>query len=82
MPERDEHVVFFRFENRTGGDLTNFVEYVTEAKQDFQYDGTIDGWDRQWTMPNALLFTVSIMTVIGEGGREGNEPINYDIFIY
>ena len=37
------------------------------ASSDYSYDGAIEGWDRKWTVPNALLFTISIMTVVGYG---------------
>ena len=33
----------------------------------FSYDGEIEGWEYSWTFPNALLFTVSIMTMVGYG---------------
>ena len=26
-----------------------------------------EGWDDSWTLPNSLLFTLSIMTTIGYG---------------
>ena len=43
------------------------MEYVLKAKSEVNYDGTIDGWDQQWSTPNAILFTVSIMTIVGYG---------------
>ena len=43
------------------------MEYVLKAKSEVNYDGTIDGWDQQWSVPNAILFTVSIMTIVGYG---------------
>ena len=59
--------LFCRYENRTQIDLKDFVEYVLKAKAETKYDGTIDGWDQQWSTPNAILFTVSIMTIVGYG---------------
>ena len=56
-----------RYENRTQIDLKDFVGYVLKAKSEVNYDGTIDGWDQQWSTPNAILFTVSIMTIVGYG---------------
>jgi hypothetical protein len=55
-----------RFENRTAIELDDFVQYVLTAKEQVSYDGTIDGWDESWNLPNALLFTISIMTVVGK----------------
>ena len=46
--------------------LNEFITFVVKAAEDVSYDGTIDGWDERWTFPNALLFTISIMTLIGE----------------
>ena len=40
---------------------------MLKAKSEVSYDGTIDGWDQQWSLPNAILFTVSIMTIVGYG---------------
>ena len=56
-----------RYENRTQIDIKDFVAYVLKAKSEVNYDGTIDGWDQQWSTPNAILFTVSIMTIVGYG---------------
>lgn len=49
--------------------LRDYVSYVVNASIDTggQYDGNVEGWDYSWTFPNALLFTISIMTVVGYG---------------
>jgi hypothetical protein len=44
------------------GDLTNFV---IQYYNDYNYD-TTDDWTYAWTFPKALLFTITIMTTIGE----------------
>ena len=55
---------------------------MLKAKYEVSYDGTIDGWDQQWSLPNAILFTVSIMTIVGYGNispktvnAQGNDSI-------
>ena len=54
-----------RFANRTATDLNNFINFVVTAVGEVSYDGEIEGWEYAWTLPNALLFTISIMTVVG-----------------
>ena len=46
-------------------DLIQYVEFVLNATTEVSYDGKILGWSWSWSFPNALLFTISIMTVIG-----------------
>ncbi len=48
-------------------DLRTFVSFVVNHTSDFNYDGAIEGWDYFWTLPKALLFTITIMTTIGYG---------------
>ena len=46
--------------------MDEYVSYIVNATRDFGYDGEILGWDESWTFLNALLFTISIMRVVGE----------------
>ncbi|XP_037082128.1 TWiK family of potassium channels protein 7-like [Pollicipes pollicipes] len=48
------------------GDLKMMETFVLDAAHDYQYDGT-NNWKYDWTLPKALLFTISIMTTIGYG---------------
>ncbi len=57
-----------QFEDVVEERLTDYIEFVVNATKEVSYDGTVEGWDTAWTFPNALLFTISIMTVIGELG--------------
>ena len=68
-----------QFENRTSIDLHDFVNYINKAITETKYDGTIDGWTQSWTTPNAILFTVSIMTVVGYGNI-GPKTIDAQLF--
>ena len=54
-----------RFGDRVAENLWNFIEFTLNATVEFSYDGEIEGWEDSWTLPNSLLFTVSIMTMIG-----------------
>ena len=56
---------YLRFSDRVATDLETFIEFTLNATTEFQYDGEIEGWEYSWTFSNSLLFTVSIMTMIG-----------------
>ena len=43
------------------------MEKIVDANSDFGFDGANDTWDKAWTFPNSLLFTVTIMTTVGYG---------------
>ena len=58
-----------QFEDQAEASLRDYVTFINEAVADVKYDGTILGWDEAWTMPNAILFTVSIMTVVGKSNQ-------------
>lgn len=49
--------------------LREYIRYILDAVEEVKYDGKINGWDESWTFPNALLFTISIMTLIGEQSK-------------
>ena len=53
------------FVNQTEVDLRTFVQYVVNATKEFNYDGAVEGWEYDWTFPKALLFTITIMALIG-----------------
>ena len=49
-------------------DINLFISYVINATKDHGYDGEIEGWEYFWhpnQFPKALLFTITIMTTIG-----------------
>ena len=55
------------FEVKVEEDLEALVSRIVTACEENNYDGEIDTWDMAWTFPNALLFTVTIMTTVGYG---------------
>ena len=55
------------FEDKVSNDLHQYVGKIVAAAGDHNYDGEVDTWDYDWTLPNALLFTVTIMTTVGYG---------------
>lgn len=48
-------------------DLTKLEAFLISSVQNYGYDGTVYNWMQRWTVPNALLFTITIMTTIGYG---------------
>ena len=55
------------FEVKVEEYLNALVSKIVTACEENNYDGEIDTWDMAWTFPNALLFTVTIMTTVGYG---------------
>ncbi|XP_069175097.1 TWiK family of potassium channels protein 7 isoform X2 [Procambarus clarkii] len=57
------------FNKMVTANLQAFNDFVVTNAQDadLQFDGLIDTWSYDWTFPNALLFTVSSIAVIGYG---------------
>ena len=47
--------------------MDTLVAQIVSAAANQNYDGEIEGWDWEWTFPNTLLFTITIMTTIGYG---------------
>ena len=64
-PEKRLNVT--EFEVKVEEDLKAMVSRIVTACEENNYDGEIDTWDMAWTFPNALLFTVTIMTTVGYG---------------
>ena len=55
------------FMDKLEGDLHQYVTKIVEAAGENSYDGEVETWDYDWTFPNALLFTVTIMSTVGYG---------------
>ena len=55
------------FMEKVGGDLQQYVTKIVDASGENNYDGEVETWDYDWTFPNALLFTVTIMSTVGYG---------------
>jgi len=55
------------FYEKAEADLRAHVMKITKAAADKGYDGEVEGWSYEWTFPNTLLFTITIMTTIGYG---------------
>ena len=48
-------------------DLHSLAAQIVSAAENHNYDGEVEGWSKDWFFPNALLFTITIMTTIGYG---------------
>ena len=46
-------------------DLDTLKKFIISYHHEYGYDGTED-WEYDWTFAKAFLFTVTIMTTIGE----------------
>lgn len=55
------------FQDKAQSDLYELVAMVVKAVQNHKYDGTVDGWEYDWSLQNSLLFTITIMSTIGYG---------------
>ena len=47
-------------------DLRGYISFIVDAAENNDYDGTVDGWDYWWTFPKSLMFTITLMTTVGE----------------
>ena len=55
------------FMEKVSGDLHQYITKIVDASGENNYDGEVETWDYDWTFPNALLFTVTIMSTVGYG---------------
>ena len=55
------------FSYQVGEDLHSLAAQIVSAAENLNYDGEVEGWNKDWFFPNALLFTITIMTTIGYG---------------
>ena len=53
--------------DKVDSDLRSLVDQIVTAADNLNYDGEVEGWSKDWYFPNALLFTITIMTTIGYG---------------
>jgi len=53
--------------DKVGEDLHSLAAQIVSAAENHNYDGEVEGWSKDWFFPNALLFTITIMTTIGYG---------------
>ena len=64
-----------QFEEVVEGRLRDYVSFVVNATTETGYDGQVDGWSYDWEFSNALLLTISIMTVIGGKLQYSNKDL-------
>merc|ERR1712079_148199 len=53
--------------DKVSADLHSLAAQIVSAAENHNYDGEVEGWSKDWFFPNALLFTITIMTTIGYG---------------
>ncbi|XP_023347171.1 TWiK family of potassium channels protein 7 [Eurytemora carolleeae] len=56
-----------KFLERAESDVNLYIEKILEALDKNNYDGQVEGWEYDWTIPKTLVFTISVMTTIGYG---------------
>ncbi|XP_037094143.1 TWiK family of potassium channels protein 7-like [Pollicipes pollicipes] len=65
--QANPNITWLQWDRKVQNSLKQLEQYVADAVNTYQYDGTVDGWNTDWTFSKALLFTISIMTTIGYG---------------
>ena len=70
-----------KFVNESERDIRTFVQFVVNATRDYSYDGSVEGWEKSWTFPKALLFTITIMATIGTYSYLSRYVLTYVVMI-
>ncbi|XP_037074693.1 potassium channel subfamily K member 18-like [Pollicipes pollicipes] len=63
----EPNLTYSKWERKIKEHLGTMEEFIIDAVETYNYDGTVDGWTYDWTFSKALLFTITIMTTIGYG---------------
>jgi len=66
-PNPDKRLNETAYYEKVGEDLHSLAAQIVSAAENLNYDGEVEGWNKDWFFPNALLFTITIMTTIGYG---------------
>lgn len=45
--------------------MKRLEKFIISSVADYNYDGTLLGWQETWTFAKSLLLTMTIMTTIG-----------------
>lgn len=64
---QDKNWTYDSYNKTVHRDLKKLEAYIIKSVNNYNYDGTVDGWDDSWTFANALLLTMTIMSTIGYG---------------
>ncbi|XP_066975186.1 TWiK family of potassium channels protein 7-like [Macrobrachium rosenbergii] len=64
---QDKNWTYYDFNETVYKDLKRMEDYIIRAVKTTRYDGEVKGWNYAWTIPNSLLFTMTIMSTIGYG---------------
>ena len=55
------------YEDEVGKNIEKMVGFLVVLKNDHGFDGTYGEYTYKWTLPNAMLFTMTTLTMIGYG---------------
>jgi len=66
-PNPDKRLNETAYYDKVDEDLHSLAAQIVSAAENLNYDGEVEGWSKDWFFPNALLFTITIMTTIGYG---------------